>query len=341
MRPAPESILVLRMSGVGDVLWTTPFLRALRRGFPKAKIHFVVRQACASVLWNNPDVDELLVYSGGSLPRQIEFLREIRNRRCDLSIDLVGTPRTAIQSLVSGSRERIGFDFGYRRLFYNRVLSAREANHGHEVEFNLFALKALDLPEAGRELVYNLTLEEREFQKRVWRELGCNQEDKVIGLLPTGGWACKRWPVENYIGLGKAGSGSGRRRFLVFWGNPAEERDARTICEGIGPKASIAPRTTLRQMAALLSGCAAVVGNDTGPLHIATALGIPTVSFYGPTSPKAQGPWGQGHKVLKDDSLDCLVCNRTDCRDPKCMKGISVKAAHQALEAVLGQGRTQ
>lgn len=320
------------------MLWTTPLLRALRRGYPGARIHYVVRQSCAPVLENNPDVDELLVYRGGRIGSQCAFLSQIRQTRCDLSIDLVGTPRTAIQSLASGSGTRIGFDFGYRRLFYNRVLSAREANYGHEVEFNLSVLRALGLPDAGRELAYNLTREEREFQSRAWRELGYDQRNKVVGLLPTGGWACKRWPVGSYIGLGKAGSGRGRRRFLVFWGSPAEERDARSIAQGIGPAASAAPKTTLRQMAALLSGCAAVVGNDTGPLHIATALGVPVVSFYGPTSPKSQGPWGDGHRVLRDESLGCLVCNRTDCRDPKCMRGITVSAASGALEEVLGRG---
>lgn len=321
------------------MLWTTPLLRALRLGYPRARIHYVVRQSCAPVLENNPDIDELLVYRGGGLRSQIAFLGEIRSRRCELSIDLVGTPRTAIQSLLSGAKERIGFDFGYRRLFYNRVLSARDANYGHEVEFNLFALSVLGIEEAGRDLVYRLSRQEIEYRERTWRDLGYGAKETVIGLLPTGGWACKRWPVDNFAELGRMGPGHGKRKYLVFWGSPAEEHDARKIAEGIGRTADVAPKTTLRQLAALLSGCAAVVGNDTGPLHIATALGVPVVSFYGPTSPKAQGPWGAGHKVLRDESLACLVCNRTDCRDPRCMRGIPAAAAAAALDQALNKGR--
>ncbi len=330
-----ERILVLRMSGVGDVLWTTPLLRAIRRGYPSARIHYVVRRSCAEVLKNNPDVDELLVYGGGGLREQAAFLREIGRRRCDLCIDLVGTPRTAVQSLASGARHRVGFDFGYRRLFYNKVLSAREANYGHEVEFNLFVLRHLGIGEAGRELVFNLDAEEIRFRERFRADSGHEATGKLIGLLPTGGWACKRWPAANYAELGRRRIAAEGERFLVFWGSPAEERDARKIAEGIGPRAAPAPRTTLRQMAALLSGCAAVVGNDTGPLHIATALGVPVVSFYGPTSPMAQGPWGKGHRVLRDESLDCLVCNRTDCSDARCMRGITVESASRALDEVL------
>lgn len=320
------------------MLWTTPLLKALRQGYSQARIHYVVRSSCAPVLENNPDVDELLVLPSGGIISQLAFLSRIRKRRCQLSIDLVGTPRTAIQSLASGAGIRIGFDFGYRKFFYNRVLSAGEANYGHEVEFNLYVLKELGLPEAGRELVYNLTREEREFQIRAWRELGYDKRDKVIGFLPTGGWACKRWPIENFSELGRLDGRRGPRKYLVFWGSRSEKEDAERIARGIGPHAAMAPQTTLRQMAALLSGCAAVVGNDTGPLHIATALGVPVVSFYGPTSPKSQGPWGKGHRVLRDQSLDCLVCNRTDCRDPKCMRGIPVSAASEALEEILSRG---
>ncbi len=335
----PQRLLVLRMSGVGDVLWTTPLLRALRRGWPKARIHYVVRESCAPVLENNPDVDRLLIYRGGGLRQQVEFLRTIRQAGCELSIDLVGTPRTAIQSLASGARNRVGFDFGYRRFFYNRVLSARQANYGHEVEFNLFVLKHLGLEEAGRDLVFLLTAEERDYQKEIWRRMGYGPRHRVIGLLPTGGWACKRWPVENFWKLASTlGRHDRNLRFLVLWGSRAEEQDAQTIVRGIGPGASLAPRTTLRQMAALLSACRAVVGNDTGPLHMATALGVPVVSFYGPTSPQAQGPWGPGHRVLRCESLPCLVCNRTDCRQPRCMSGIEVEKAIQALEETLSKG---
>lgn len=341
MPSVPERILVLRMSGVGDVLWTTPLLRALRRGLPGSRIHYVVRQSCAAVLENNPDIDDLLVYRDGGLRSQIAFLGEIRARRCELSIDLVGTPRTAIQSLASGAGVRIGFDFGYRRLFYNRVLSAREANYGHEVEFNLFVLPALGIEEAGKDLVFNLSLQEVEYRDRVWRELGFDAKDRVIGLLPTGGWACKRWPAENFSELGRLNGGHGARKYLVLWGSKSEKEEAERIVHGIGRHAAMAPQTTLRQMAALLAGCAAVVGNDTGPLHIATALGVPVVSFYGPTSPMAQGPWGEGHRVLRDESLSCLVCNRTDCRDPKCMRGIPVSAASQALEEILSQSSVE
>jgi len=337
----PQRILVIRLSGVGDVLWTTPLLRSLRQGYPRAKIFYVVRQACAPVLENNPDVDELLVYRGGGPKHQLAFLQDIRSRRCHLCLDLVGTPRTAIQSLVSGAKVRMGFDFGYRRFFYNRVLSAAEANQGHEVEFHLYPLKFLGLEAGDRRLVFNLTPKEIDYRKNFWLERNLKRGREVVGIIPTGGWACKRWPEENYIALGQAFAQKKDIVFLIFWGNAQERHRAVRIAQGIGPQAVLAPETSLRQMAALISGCRAVVGNDTGPLHLATAFDIPVISFYGPTSPQAQGPWGQGHRVLRDETLPCLVCNRTDCRRPRCMENIKVDSAVQALRQALAQAEAK
>lgn len=320
MKLKADNILVLRMSGVGDVLWTTPFLANLRMGYPSARISYVVRDFCAPVLFNNPDVDQLEVFKKGSLSNQISFLKRLRDAGYDLTIDLVGTPRTAIQSVVSGAGNRIGFDFGYRRHFYNHLLNARAANYGHEVEFNLSVLDYLEIPASRKDLVFNLTDEEKKYRHDIYRSLALD-EGRVIGLIPTGGWACKRWPIDSYIAVAKALSSNPRNKILLFWGSPSEEADAKMISAAC-PSAKLIPKTSLRQMSALLSGCDLIIGNDSGPLHIATAFNVPVISFYGPTVPRSQGPWGRGQVVLQDNRLECLGCNRMDCSDPKCMDGI-------------------
>ncbi|HTY08364.1 MAG TPA: glycosyltransferase family 9 protein [Candidatus Edwardsbacteria bacterium] len=334
MRIGAKRILVLRSHGVGDVLWSTPFLANLRRGYPDARISYLVRQSCAPIMAGNTDVDELIVFS----PRAgaLRFLADLRRRRCDLSIDLIGTPRTALQSLACGAPHRIGFDFRMRRHCYNHVLSAAVANRGHEVEFNFHVLDFLGVPVTTRGLVFNLAPQELEFKQQVWRQLGYGQRDIIVGILPTGGWACKRWPVANYAALAERIAAQQPVKPLVFWGSGQEFADAKMIAAAAGPGVSIVPPTTLRQAAALLSGCSAVVGNDSGPLHIATAFGVPAVAFYGPTNPNSQGPWGTGHTVLRDESLPCLCCNRMECREPRCMTGITVDRAWAALDRTLG-----
>lgn len=333
MRIEAERILVLRMSGVGDVLWTTPLLSNLRAAYPAAQIDYLVRDFCAPVLFNNPDVDRLVVFTKGRLPDQVSFLKQLRASRYDLTIDLVGTPRTAIQSLATGAASRIGFDFGYRRLFYNHVLDARAANYGHEVEFNLSVLEYLGAPAHKRELVFNLTPEERQYRRDCYREMGLEGRE-VVGLIPTGGWPCKRWPVESYVEVAQALASSRERRILVFWGSRAEEAEASLIAQAC-PQARAIPPTSLRQMAALLSDCRLIIGNDSGPLHIVTALKVPVLSFYGPTVPRSQGPWGQPRAVLQAPGLGCLGCNRTQCPDPRCMTGITASRVIEEAQRLL------
>jgi lipopolysaccharide heptosyltransferase II len=322
------------MSGVGDVLWTTPFLANLRKGYPAARISYVVRDFCAPVLYNNPDIDEMLVFRKGPLIEQVSFIKKIRQAGFNLAIDLVGTPRTAVQSVLSGAGNRIGFDFGYRRYFYNHLLDARAANYGHEVEFNLSVLDYLEIPVNVKALTFNLTDEERRYKKTFYDEAGINRK-RVIGLIPTGGWACKRWPVDHYMTAAQALSSRPKNKILIFWGSATEEADAKMISAAC-PSSKLIPKTSLRQMAALLSGCDLIIGNDSGPLHIATAFNVPVISFYGPTVPRSQGPWGQGHVVLQDNRLECLGCNRMDCRDPKCMAGIPPDTVIKEANRLLG-----
>lgn len=320
MKLKANNILVLRMSGVGDVLWTTPFLANLRIGYPSAHISYVVKDFCAPVLYNNHDIDEIVIFKKDKILKQLSFLKNLRKSGYDLTIDLVGTPRTAIQSVVSRAADRIGFDFGYRKYFYNHLLNAGASNYGHEVEFNLSVLEYLGIPALRKDLVFNLTEEEKKYQQDIYRSLTLGG-GRVIGLIPTGGWACKRWPVDNYIAIAQILSADPKNKILIFWGSPSEEADAKIILSAC-PSVKLIPKTSLRQMAALLSGCELIIGNDSGPLHIATAFKVPVISFYGPTVPRSQGPWGQGHVVLQDRRLGCLGCNRMDCPNPKCMAGI-------------------
>lgn len=330
-------ILVIRMSGIGDVLWTTPLLANLRLAYPSAHIAYVVRTASAFVLAHNPDVDEIIRFEDESVRYQLGFLRRLRSRRFDLSIDLICSPATAIQSVASGARVRVGYDFRVRQRLYTHRLSARDANHGHEVEFNLFALRALGIPERTRALVWHVSDAERDTAAALWTALGFDDGTPVVALIPTGGFPSKKWPLAQWQALVADPRFDGVR-FLVFWGSDAERRDAEAIAAA-GRQVRLEPGGTLRDSAALLDRCAAAVGNDSGPAHIATALGLPAVMFYGPTNPKSQGPWSDRAEVLRIPDVETRCCRRVDCPDPVCMTGIPAARAADALERALARGR--
>ena len=330
MKFPADSILVIRMSGIGDVLWTTPLLANLRRAYPGAHIAYVVRTNSSLVLENNPDVDQLLLFEDERIRWQLGFLRRLRRQRFDLSIDLICSPATAIQSVASGARTRIGFDFRVREKLYNHRLSAAAANAGHEVEFNLSVLDYMGIPVETRDLVWSVSQEEAERARESWLRLSLPEDGAVTGLIPTGGYPSKKWPVGHWVALTRSARLSGRR-FLVFWGSEAERRDALTIAEGSGGAAVAAPATSLRDAAALIARCSSVVGNDSGPSYIATALQRPAVLFYGPSDPKSQGPWSTRARVLQIDDVESRCCRRLDCPNPVCMTDIAPERAAEAL----------
>jgi ADP-heptose:LPS heptosyltransferase len=299
MKIPASSILVIRMSGVGDVLWTTPFLAGLRRGYPDARISYIVRKGCVPVLENNSDVDELIVYDDDRIRKQALFLRRLRAKRFDMSIDFICTPGTAIQSLVSGARHRIGFDFHGRKHFYNHRLSAHAANYGHEVEFHLFVLDYLGLPVVTRDLVWNISEDEKRDAEEIRTGLRLPSDRPVIAMIPTGGFASKKWPVEHYSRLAGAVIENTDSRILLFWGNAEEKADAERIREVAAERIDLIPPSSLRRLAALLAKCSMAIGNDSGPLHIATAMRIPVVGLYGRTNIKSQGPWGANVHTLQ------------------------------------------
>ena len=323
------------MSGIGDVLWTTPFLSNLRRAYPGAHIAYIVRRNCAFVLENNPDIDELIVFEDERLSCQLLFLWRLSRKRFDLAIDLVCTPATAIQSFVSGAKTRIGFDFRIRQRLYTHRLSRIEANHGHEVEFNLFVLPFLGIPEESRTLVWNVSDDERAVAQGQWNELGFSDSQPVIAFIPTGGYPSKKWPASHFAELANGGRLSSDYRYLVFWGSEAERNEAGVIAALGGEAVVVAPANNLRHTAALLSRCIAAVGNDSGPTHVATALGIPVVMPYGPSDERNQGPWSSRARVVTADDREQRCCRRTDCPDPVCMTGIDADRVARALHELL------
>ncbi len=317
------------MSGIGDVLWTTPLLTNLRLAYPDAHIAYVVRTASAFVLENNPDIDEIIRFEDESLRYQLGFLWRLRKRRFDLSIDLICSPATAIQSVASGARVRIGFDFRVREKLYTHRLSAHAANHGHEVEFNLFVLGCMGIPQRSRALVWRVAEDERSRADAQWKHLGLAGEAPVVALIPTGGYPSKKWPLAHWQSL-VTDERLAHLRFLVFWGSEGERRDAEAIAAA-GNRTAVAPKGTLREAAALMDRCTAAVGNDSGPTHIATALRKPVIVFYGPSDPKSQGPWSYRATVLRIDDVESRCCRRLDCPDPVCMTEISAARAADAL----------
>ena len=319
MSLTPERILVIKLRATGDVVLSTPVIENLKRRFPRARISFLTEEASADILRWDAFLDDLIVLPVGRWKRagfwrswreQACFYRNLRRKRFDLAIDLFGNPRSAVLTWLSGAENRVGYAFRGRRLAYNTVVTPR-GQAGHEVLFHLEALEALDIPVVTtRPVVAIPGAAERKANRWLCGHIQGN--GTVIGLNPGGGWAIKRWPPDRFGRLADALIDEFGVDVLVTWG-PGEEGLVEEVAGAMRNRPLVIPAATLAELGAYLKRCRLLVSNDSGPMHMAAALDVPTVGIFGPTDPLAQGPWGDGHGVVRKESVDCLGCNRTEC----------------------------
>ncbi len=284
---------------------STVVLPNLRAAFPKAKLDFLAERSCRDVLSGNPHIDDLVLFAKEGL-NGITMPLEIRRRRYDLVIDLFGNPRSALMTFASGAKHRVGYDFRGRSYAYNLLVKPRGAEV-HNVEFNLDALRRIDVPIVGSSLLFPLREEDIAFADNAAKLLGITDET-IVGINPGTNRPTERWLPEKFSELGRLAAERFSARILVFWG-PGEKPLADMIVHEIGERAMLAPPTTLKQLGAMFKKCSVVVSNDSGPMHIAAALGVPTVGIFGPVNPRLQGPYGEKTAYVTKEGLECLGCN--------------------------------
>jgi len=329
-------ILVIKLRAIGDVLLSTPVVQNLHDRFPLAKIDFVTDKFAADVVTGNPWLSSVLTFDRKH-DSSVGMIRQVREKKYDLIVDLFSNPRSAIITGLSGARLRAGFPFRWRKYAYNIIIPPR-AGDIHNIDFNLDALRRLDIPVSHFQPYFPLDSRSVQFADD-WLH-GHNLDGKtVVGLNPSGGWYTKRWGLEHYALLGDLISERYGASIIVLWG-PGEEDDARHIQEHMKLPASVIPQTTLSQLGAIIHRCAFIVSNDSGPMHIAASLNIPTLGIFGPTNPRQQGPYGSGNHWVRNEELDCLECSLTSCPIGNiCMTQLRVERVMDAFTSLAAQSK--
>jgi len=240
-----------------------------------------------------------------------------------VALDLQGLVKSGVVTAATGAPLRIGFAAGYRRerlngLFTNRHVTPPSSAR-HVVDQYLALLQPLGV--APRHVVFRLPMHETAERRvdELFTEAGLKPHGRLVVLNPGAGKAAKRWPVERFADLAARLVREVNARVLVLWG-PGEQTAASAIATA--PGAVLAPPTDLRTLAAVMRRASLVVAADTGPLHVAAAVGVPCVGLYGPTSAERNGPYGAGHRTLA----------ATDGR----MTSIDVGAVLSAVRELLG-----
>lgn len=328
--PDDARILLVRLSALGDCLHAVPLLGALRAQLPEVRIGWAIQRGGYELLRGHPDVHRFHLFprkAGLGLPRALAAFRsELREEPYDAVIDVQGLFKSGLAAALSGARLRVGLGGVASRegngMFVNRQV---EPQSKHVVDRNLELLRGLGLDVPER---VTWPMPEYPWSEPLERFLDSagTERGRYVVLNPGTTWQTKHWPVEHFATLAQRLVDELGCSVVLTWGTDSE----RWLCEVVkeaAPAASVAPPTSLRELAALLGGARLMVANDTGPLHLAVALGVPTLGLFGATDGERTGPYGSAHRTLSlKPPLDCQPCHRKECarRDLACLHRLDV-----------------
>lgn len=331
------NILIVRLGSLGDIIHALPVGQALREALPAARIDWMVDARQREILELVPVIDRRIVVSMSlaSWPKLVKVVAAARRTSYDVAIDLQGLLKSAVLARAAGARRVIGFSRAHLRepaaaAFYTEPCDPAGATH--VIEKNLSVLRPLGLSVPGRPFRFPLRDVASEIVAAVRRLLKLSPGDPFALVNCGGGWPNKRWPPERFGAVAAALHDTHGWRSLALWG-PSEEGLARDVVASARGAAELSPRTTVADLVALARDARLIVSGDTGPLHIATAVGTPAVGIFGPTSPARNGPWSSEDRSLSRFE-GCICHHARRCRrDRACVLDISIDEVVEAVNA--------
>lgn len=331
---SPARILIVRLGALGDVVHAMPVVSAIRRGLPSAQVDWLIDPRYAAVVRMVRGLGEAIPFDprgllrGGDRAATMATLRTIRSREYDVVLDLQGLLKSAVTARLVGGKRTIGFARRQLReplagLFYSDAIDTSATTH--IIEKNLAVLGALGMTTTTPE--FSLDIPPSAAADEVRARVG---EPGYVVLNPGAAWPNKRWPASRFGALAASVRATSGLRSVVLWG-PGEEALADEVVAASEGAAERSPRTGILDLFAVTRGARLVVSGDTGPLHIAAAVGTPVVALFGPTFPERNGPWQADDISLSEASRCECHYQRTCRRAVPCIDAISGDAVLDAV----------
>jgi len=347
-------ILLVRLRLIGDVVFTTPLISALRRHFPDAHLTYVVEPTAAPVVVGNPHLNDVLVIprrSGVSrLGDDLAMGRRLRRMRFDVAVDLHGGPRSAWLTWMSGARRRIGYTIAGRSWMYTDVVPrAADLAPRHSVlnQGDLLAplgIGACDPSVDPLEMPLDPAVAAR--VDRRLREQGIRPDQQLALIHVSAGNPFRRWPEQSFATVAAALIRRDPSRRVILVSGPSDHRAAQAVMEaaraelGAAGDAVSAGDFDVPELRALVARAAVYIGGDSGPLHVAATTGTPIVELLGPTLGERSRPWRDSRwfsEVVDAGNLPCRPCQQRHCvpGDFRCLTGIGPDRVIEAGERAL------
>jgi lipopolysaccharide heptosyltransferase II len=347
--------LIINPFGIGDVLFTTPVIRSIKDVQPDSQISYWCNDRVAPIIRNNPNINEVFPLSRGDLKKifaksRLEGISRfwnlilgIKKGHFDISLDFSLDHRYSLLTKLAGVKKRVGFNYKKRGRFLTDKIDIEGYHAKHIIEYYLDLLKVINIDTKSRSLELRVEASDREKIKKLLSYSGVKENDLIVGVAPGAGasWGkdatLKHWPAIRFAQVADIISDEFGAKILIL-GSKEERPIADIIYSAMRNKPiDLVGRTSLNELGAIISYLRILIANDGGPLHMAVALGVKTVSIFGPVDEKVYGPYpaSQNHIVIKKE-LSCRPCYqyfRTPVcdRNRECIKSISVE---EVLDAV-------
>ena len=331
-KDSKKKILVIKLRGIGDVVLSTVILDNLKTDFPNSTIDYLTDFPSKAALEGLPQINKVLIFPRDNTWERIKLIKRIRKEKYDLVFDFFSNPSTALITFFSKARYRIGFPYRGRKYAYN-LFGPEERSKYHAAELHLKTLEMILLTHSFKNLYFYTSERDKLFADNFLAENNL-QNSFIVGISPSGGWQSKKCEPEKFAEIGNEIIKRYDAKIIIVWGR-SDKEDAEKIHRLISGS-FLAPSTSLNEMAAFIQRCNFLIANDSGPMHISTAVGTPVLSIHGPTDPKLQGPYGDKHEWINNEELDCIICNLLECpKNHECFRDLPLDKIMKKIESLI------
>jgi len=333
-----KRILIVNVNWLGDVLLSTAAIRAIKKANPQSYLACMVVGHCLDILEGNPYLDEIIIFderkSHQGIFKKIRFIQELKKKKFDIVFLFHRSFTRTLITFLAGIPERIGYYTPKRRYLLTKKLQPPKKEI-HRLDNYLDIIRAYGIKDDGKHYDFFVSQADQNFAKDIISSEGIKKDDFVVVINPGGNWQPKRWPKENFAKLCDRLVQEINAKIIIS-GADKDMILARQIASLMHTNPIVlAGKTTLKQLGALMKEADLVISADSGPMHIAAAVGANLIALFGPTSPEITGPVGAGKTEIICTDVGCEIpCYKLTCDDYRCMKEISPEDVYEKVKKI-------
>ena len=342
--PTNTKILIIRLRSLGDMVLNTACYKIVKENLPSCELSVLVESPLQDVISGNPYVDNIIVLDRdkikSSITNQIRFINYIRKQGYDIVIDMHGGPKSAIFTLFSKAKYRVGLEDNRRHFVYNIKVKSTSFTTIHSLEYQIRTLKALGCSVNNARPYIHISEEDRLQANSLLKEVGISEDDKIAVIAPAVLKKHNEWQPDKFALIADYYQQK-RCLKILFASGPNQGSQIKRIGKFMNTNfISLAERTTIKDLAAISKRSIFLLCHNSGPMHLGAAVGVPVFALFGPSNPTAWRPLGDRHHVFYK-SLPCSPCAPHPlkvCRegDPECKKMISAEEVIKVIDDKLG-----